>query len=129
MNDLAFISDGADSETGFLGWIADRAAGGPQKRRRTREALAEAARAKTEAARLRQQAVDLAQEASPAPAATAGIADRFTRPTALFGLPGWQVGLIAGVAAWAVSPVVPKTVGVVAAIAVPFALPWVEPKR
>lgn len=109
MDDFALMASGATVETGFLGTLIDAAAGGPQKRRRTREAQAEAARLAEEAARLADQAAAERNKVAAFKAplsmtapASASLFDRLRAPSPV-GLPWWAVGLVvAGGIAWAV---------------------------
>lgn len=110
MDDFALMASGATVETGFFGTMVDAINGGPQKRRRTREAQAEAARLSEEAAALEAAAAaernKVAAFKAPltmtAPAAAPSLIDRLRAPSPV-GLPWWAVGLVvAGGIAWAV---------------------------
>lgn len=150
MSDLAFMYSDFDAslsrETGFLGKLFDAAAGGPQKRRRTRANLAKAAALKAEAERLRAEALAATTSLAVPPLdesreALAYLRAHLEKPSAVFGLPVWQASLAAGVAAWALSPVMPKTVGLAALVGAAFVLgdgplpgsppvhpaPWITP--
>lgn len=108
MDDFALMAMGTTAETGFLLQLIDAAAGGPQKRRRTREARAEAAALAEETAKLQAAAEaernKVAAFKAPLPMAAPAPSwvDRLRAPSPV-GLPWWAVGLVvAGGVAWAV---------------------------
>lgn len=98
MDDFALMASGTTVETGSLfGDMADALAGGPQKRRRTREAQREAEAAMAEAAKLSKEAQALRNIQGPiaAPVAAApSLLDRVKAPSPIGGLPWWVVGLV-----------------------------------
>lgn len=110
-------------ETGFIGTIIDAADGGPQKRRRTREALRLAAQARAEADKLTKEANALSKMTDPSglaaevypdgrfamPASSSSSGSAWDRVVALatatspIGLPWWAVVAAGGVGVWAVT--------------------------
>jgi hypothetical protein len=104
------------TETGFdpFAVLVDAADGGPQKRRRTREANRLAAEATAEAARLTKEANALAKMTDPSglavvradvhatlPPAAPSLLSKLTATSPL-GLPWWAVGVVGAVGVWAV---------------------------
>lgn len=114
MNDLEFMLGG--SEMGFdfgISKLTDAVAGGPQKRRRTREANRIAAAALAEAADLQKQAAAFEIQRTgkaPAPAVAdepAGLLARLTsrlQDQSPIGVNWWVVMAGAAVGAWAIAP-------------------------
>ena len=100
MDDFALMASGTTEETGSLfGDMVDAVNGGPQKRRRTREAQREAEAAMAEAAKLSKaaQALRTIQGPSAAPASSvpaSSVLDRLKAPSPIGGLPWWVVGLV-----------------------------------
>lgn len=104
------------TETGFdpFAVLVDAADGGPQKRRRTREANRLAAEATAEAARLTKEANALAKMTDPSGLAVVRADVHATLPpaapsllsklaaTSPLGLPWWAVGVVGAVGVWAV---------------------------
>lgn len=99
MDDFALMASGTTEETGSLfGDMVDAVNGGPQKRRRTREAQREAEAAMAEAAKLSKEAQALRNIqgpiAAPATVPASSVLERLKAPSPIGGLPWWVVGLV-----------------------------------
>lgn len=109
------IGGGGAEVGGLFGKVADWAAGGPQKRRRTKQALKEAEAARAEAAQLEAEAARITSVAQlrelHTPAATRPplfdqLTDRLLHGESRTGIPvaPWVTITAAGVAGWMLAP-------------------------
>ena len=114
-SDLALMLGATEPGFDPFAVLVDAADGGPQKRRRTREANRLAAEATAEAARLTKEANALAKMTDPSglagvradvhatlPAAPPSLLSKLTATSPL-GLPWWAVGMAGVVGVWALS--------------------------